>query len=82
MDSFEPPSVMHEVDEEIKQCIRKCVDHLRDNCNANMFKYKFPALGQSIEMGTTWLSQMSDLKDLFDPQVGCQLPNILFSSST
>lgn len=72
MDGVES-TLMPRVDGEIRELVRQCVEHLKDNCKVSVCNYTFPELGESIEMGATWTLEHSDLPDLLqnpsDPKV-------------
>lgn len=73
MEEVDSSSFMPRVDDEIKERLRKCVDHLRDNCKANIIDYPFPELGESCEIGTAALLPIEGIPKLLenpnDPRV-------------
>lgn len=92
MQEAAPHSFMPVVHNEIKECVRKCAEHLRDNCKASIFDYTFPELGESCEMGISAIlpiegipkllqdNNHSGVSNLSVPTINVQIGLALFSS--
>lgn len=59
MYEFEKESYMPPVQEEIKEAIRKCAQHLKENCKLRLIQYTYDDLRESPELCVAHLLRIS-----------------------